>query len=444
MIQVPSIKHAIALRHVVGALAFSVLCTRVALALPAFPGAEGFGTSTTGGRGGRVIVVSTLNASGAGSLKEALQSTGPRIIVFRVSGVITLTDNIEVTDANSYVTVLGQSSPGGITITGGSIGNYQSNFHDAVFRFLKIRRQDGGDTFAFNPTYNLVLDHVDLSGSADEVLDIDASHDLTVQWSTVTNSTGGSGQYYATLLAYTPTQNITVHHNLSAHHVGRCGAQMHWLGSAPVEADGPNIDIRNNVYYDCRGQQVWRADDLPSQGVDLNLVGNYAKVGPSPNPMPQLIGGFSGDIWSSGNVYEGGSVNQTSTTGGENLFPHVTTTSAAQAYDDVLAFAGSWPRDAMNVRTINDVKNGTGVLGKIDDPLNTSTGPAVPTDSDKDGIPDAWETANGLNPNNASDSATLHSSGYAYIEVYLNEVAQQLTGQTSAPAPSPPTALTAR
>jgi hypothetical protein len=124
-------------------------------------------------------------------------------------------------------------------------------------------------------------------------------------------------------------------------------------------------------------------------------------------------------------------------------FPPVTTTSAAAAFDDVLDHAGAWPRDAMTARTMQEVRSGTGTLGKLDDPLNTGTGPAPPVDADLDGIADAWELTHGLNPANPLDSAQLDASGYAHIEVYLNEVAQVLTGQTPTPpgTPAPPTSL---
>ena len=96
----------------------------------------------------------------------------------------------------------------------------------------------------------------------------------------------------------------------------------------------------------------------------------------------------------------------------------------------------------MTIRTVDEVRAGSGTLGKIDDPLNTSTGPAPPTDEDLDGLPDDWETANGLDPNNRADSAQLHPSGYANIEVYLHQIAEQITGQAPPLAPMPPEDLT--
>jgi pectate lyase len=411
-------------------------------ALPAFPGAEGFGTTTPGGRGGSVCVVTTTASSGAGSLRSCLVATGRRIVVFRVSGVIDLNgDSIQLVESNSYVTILGQSSPGGITITNGSIGNYHTNVHDVVIRFIRIRNR-GGDTIAFNPISNAVIDHVDLSGAKDEVLDLDQASNVTVQWSTYTNA-DLSGQAYGALIAYKPNTNITLHHNFSAHLVNRCGAQFHWANGSettPVPPGGVNFELSNNVIYNCDFQQVYRADDIPPEGGNWNLVGNYAKAGPD-TPAGTMIYHLDGRVYHTESVYSGGSaiwsiyMNPTFLTS-RHPFPAVTTTSAAQAYDDVLNLVGAWPRDAMAIRTINEARTGTGTLGKLDDPLNTSTGPAPPADADLDGIADAWETAHGLNPNDASDSPKLHASGYANVEVYLSEVADQLLRVTRPSAPS--------
>jgi hypothetical protein len=436
------------------AAAAGACATPAVFALPAFPGAEGFGTETIGGRGGSVCVVtSTSGGTGTGTLRNCLAGTSPRIVVFRVSGVIQLTDAIDLRAANSFVTVLGQTSPGGITITGDTLSQYgpsDGEFHDAVFRFLRFRRQantGGQDVISFNQCHNIVWDHTDFSGGADETFDMTLCRDFTVQWSTVTNSRSeGGNAYYGWLLAYQPNQNITIHHNLSANHNMRCGAQLHWDGSSPVAA-ARNLDIRNNVYFNCQFQGLWRVDlhgVVLSNGISLNLIGNTGIAGAnSPSTRDMLSGEWAGQKWCSDNAWiPSGNINCSSNIGALHAFPAVTTTSRAQAYDDVLAKVGSWPRDAMNVRTIAEVVARTGQLGKTNDVLDTDN-PTPPVDTDVDGIPDAWETAHGLNPNNSSDSAQIHSSGYANIEVYANELAVALTGQAPPPIPSPPTNLTA-
>ena len=174
---------------------------------------------------------------------------------------------------------------------------------------------------------------------------------------------------------------------------------------------------------------------------NFNLVGNYAKSGPA-TPSGSMLFGLDGVIFMNDNVYPGQSIMSVYSTPTyltqPHAFPSVTTTSAAQAYDDVLNLAGSWPRDAMTTRTVSEARAGDGSLGKLDDPLNTSTGPAPPADADSDGMPDSWEQSHGLNPNNASDAAQLHSSGYANVEL-LEQIADQLIRQTR---PLPPTGLT--
>jgi pectate lyase len=411
------------------ALLAPFLPARPAQALPAFPGAQGFGTETTGGRHGVVLVVTTLAGSGPGSFRAAMMSTQRRIIVFRVSGVIDLGGDIALSEANSYVTVLGQSSPGGVTFINGSIGNYQTNFHDAIFRFIRLRAQSG-DTIAFNPVYNLVIDHSDFSGGADETFDIDASHDFTVQWSTILNSKSPpDSQNFGTLIAYKPTTNITFHHNFSAHHAGRCGAQFHWAGDGSVPADGARLDLRNNVFYNCGFQQIYRQDaPLPAGGTNYNLIGNYAKAGPN-TPAGSMIFGLDGTLHMVDNKYPGHSIisifSNPTYLPQPHPFPPVTTAPVDQAFEQVLDRTGSWPRDAMTTRTVAEARAGTGTLGQLNDPLNT-TGPPPPPDADLDGIADSWELSHGLSPSNPLDSAQIHPSGYAWVEVYLNEIADQI------------------
>lgn len=409
----------------------------------AFPTCEGFGCTTDGGRLGVVVRVTNLNDSGAGSLRAALTMTQPRIIVFATSGVIDLNSAITLTDDMGDVTVLGQTSPGGITIIGGELLYYSpdhgnADLADAVFRYLRFRRQSshgGDDVVSFNGCGNVIWDHVDFSGGADETFDHTNCHDVDVQWSTYSNSLNeGGNANYGMLIAYRPNTGITLHHNLSANHNRRCGFETHWAGSGSpdvVPATGARLDIRNNVIHNCVFENVYRFDLPPDpEGIDINFVGNYGKVGPDSEGDPRLVGGdTTGDAYVSGNTYEGGSVNITSDSG-EHDFPDVTTTSAAQAYTDVLACAGSWPRDDMNTRTVAEVMAGTGSLGDVSDDLDDDA-PAVPTDTDEDGLPDADEATYGGN-SAVADSMTLRPSGYTRIEEYANDLAAAYMAACSA------------
>jgi hypothetical protein len=406
----------------------------------AFRGAQGFGTETAGGRGGKVFVVTTLDWAGPGSLSEALLATEPRIIVFRVSGVIDVPGGgvSALTEENSFVTIAGQTSPGGITLRGAqtTLEAYHANFHDAVFRFLRFRGNGNYDNVSFNDTHHLVFDHCDFSGGSDEALDITFSHDFTVQWCTVTNS-GPDGQVYGQLIAYPPTSNITMHHNFSAHHKNRCGPHMHWGAEGTAPAEGAAFDYRNNVIYDCAFEKGLDIASPMTGFLAFNIVGNYAKAGPSTpaEGNTAFMGiGSTGRVYEHDNVYEPElpiftiySDPELPTRAFE--YPEVTTQSAEEAYRLVLANVGAWPRDAMNQRTLAEAEAGTGMLSNVGDALIES-GPEPPADADLDGIADDWESSHGLDPADATDNvADRDGDGYTNIEEYLNELADTLIGK---------------
>lgn len=421
-----------------------LLCILEASALPAFPGAEGWGSATKGGRGGKVYVITTLASSGPGSFPDAMKAKEPRIIVFQVSGVIDMKSGNDwyLSGANSNVTVAGQTSPGGITLTsstGGSIiFSYQDNFHDGIFRFLRFRAGPGNnDALTLNTTNNFIIDHCDFSGASDETLDITASNDFTVQWSTISNSS--KGQTYGFLMAYLPTSHISLHHNLIANHVFRF-PEMHW--QEKEVPDKGKIDYRNNVLYNGERYYLYAYESTPPLSVELNMVGNYHKAGPQ-TPMdwfPKMVSlGNKITAYGADNVMATREGVENSTAVPVRIpnpvtspftTPAVTTHTAKQAYGVVLDKVGAFPRDAMNLRTVNEVRTGTGQFQKDDDPLITG-GPEAPADADKDGMPDAWEKAMGFDSNNASDNILDHDSdGYTNIEEYINDVALARLGES--------------
>jgi hypothetical protein len=399
-------------------------------AIPVFPGAEGWGTETPGGRGGNVYVVTNLNSFGPGSFNEAFRATGPRIIVFRVSGVIDLqpTSSWSISQTESNVTIAGQTSPGGITFTGSSedpFWSYQSNFHDGVFRFLRIRaRSHNAHAANIHQANNFIFDHCDFSGGNDECFSIPSSDHFTVQWCNISNSS--AGQTYGSLIGYTPTSQITMHHNLWANHVDR-SPHMHWGDQAAP--DGGLIDYRNNVCYNFL---FYSLSICCVQGdLKFNTVGNYFKAGPQTPPgtnWPKVSGIPSGQHYTNDNIWVpmGGAVSQYDLGGSlssAHIMPPVTTESAADAYESVLNKVGALPRDPMDTRTMLEVRNQTGQYCKDDDSLITS-GPAAPADADMDGLPDFWETAMGFNPNDPSDKNADHDGdGYTNIEEYINDLA---------------------
>ena len=254
-------------------IALALLLAFPALAqLPAFPGAEGFGATTPGGRGGKVLIVSNLNDSGRGSLRAAIETEGPRIIVFRVAGIIDLKSPIRVTQP--FVTVAGHSAPGGgITLRGHGIS---VNTHDVVIRYLRSRPGDISGTEVDGlsiggASANVVIDHCSVSWSVDENLSPSgAIRDVTVQWSIISEglnrSVHAKGAHgYGSLTR--ASGGLTLHHNLWAHNASRNPRLGCNYGRPPF----PRFDVRNNVIYNAGGPNV--AGDT----FEANYIANYHK-----------------------------------------------------------------------------------------------------------------------------------------------------------------------
>jgi pectate lyase len=440
-----------------------LLASGAAAALPTFPGAQGFGAAATGGRGGQVLKVTTLTASGTGSLQWALDQAGPRIIVFAVSGVI----NGDVHIPHGDVTIAGQTAPGaGITIHGHLYTTFGTTFGNIVIRHLRVRAPASNadwppeqhDAVQFSTNHTIILDHVDISHGIDENFDLyGGARDVTVQWSAITFPVYGGGHpdgdaHNYGILNGPGGGRISIHHNLFVHNKAR----------TPALADGP-ADVRNNVIYNGREGFVHHN---PANG-DFNIIGNYYKDGPSANlaplwfdpendpPIPTRYwvwdnwvdhpGTFTGRVDNPyttagfGDAYTfaccgiqstqfnaWGELNFSSYTG----YVAIPTQSAAAAYTAVLERAGAWPRDVVNRWAVDEARNRTGSWGdrRPASWLEGLTPGTAPADSDNDGMPNAWETARGLNPSNGADHATVRPSGYTAIEEYINELADSLTG----------------
>jgi hypothetical protein len=418
----------------------------------------------TGGRGGQVYKVTTLAASGTGSLQWALDRPGPRIIVFAVSGVIQ--GDVHIPHGN--VTIAGQTAPGaGITIHGHLTTTFGTTFGNLVIRHLRVRPPlsnadwppDQHDAIQFSTNHTMILDHVDVSHGIDESFDLyGGAKDVTVQWSAITFPVHGGGHpdgpaHNYGLLNGPGGGRISIHHNLFVHNKAR----------TPALAEGP-ADVRNNVVYNGREGFVHHN---PANG-DFNIVGNYYKDGPSANlaplwfdpenedlPIPTRYwvwdnwvdhpGTFTGrvdnpfttpgfaDAYSfsccgiqAGQFNAAGELNFTGFPG----YVPIPTESPAAAYNAVLERAGAWPRDLVNTWAVDETRARTGSWGnrRPADWLQGLTPGTPPTDSDGDGMPDAWEASRGLNPANGTDHGTVRPSGYTAIEEYVNELADALTG----------------
>lgn len=417
---------------------------------PTFPGAEGYGAVAIGGRGGRVIKVTNMNASGPGSLQAACAAKGPRIVVFAVAGVI----RGDVKILEPRITIAGESAPApGVTIAGRLIAESspEQRLHDLVVRFVRIRPppatdKHDGDAIQFAQSERIMLDHLSLSWANDEMIDIIQSSDVTVQWSTIEESdpaghAKGAPHNFAIFSAYPGSGRVSIHHNLFAHHARRLPSL------SPQLSDGAS-DFRNNVVYNFR-------DGFSHEGHEpkapINLVANYYKRGPDAETVFPFHLDRAGRYHVVDNYIEGaGLITDLRSapaglpdwvrigTEGQLLreaarVAPVTTWSAREAYRRVLRQAGAWPRDRVTLRTIEEVRAGSGRWGRH--------APAAPgdewfleglaqekpaPDSDGDGMPDIWENRHGLDPRDASDQNRLMASGYTAIEQYLHMRAADL------------------
>ncbi len=502
------------------------ICATTWAQAPAFPGAEGNGRYVTGGRGGKVVHVTNLNDSGAGSLRAAVKGTDKKIVVFDVGGVIPLASELKI---GANTTILGQTAPyPGITLRYYTVRPGDNN----IIRFIRVRRgqekefDDGADACWGKNLNGLILDHCSLSWSIDEVGSFYDNNNFTMQWCTLgesLNNAGhdkgahGYGGIWGGKLA-------SFHHNMIAHVANRAprfnGARYNWMGYTAnslysqykwdnaVQAE--NVDFRNCLIFDWGTGGCYGG---PGGGY-INMVNNYYKATPEVKNKNRVTtvsiansttsadektyldmtsryyisGNYVDAKDSKGNVYganydwkgvkydDGVQTINGETYTKDSLFAYgkdvehvnnaqgipcvrikldspvaptgeVTTHSAENAYSKIMAYGGaSLFRDDVDNRYMTEAKKGestytgsvTGIKGLVDKvsdvdgytEANFPTGKrASDFDSDGDGIPDVWEKANGLNPNDATDATTftLDTKGYyTNLEVYANSLVEDI------------------
>lgn len=374
----------------------------------AFPGAEGFGRYTTGGRGGAVYHVNTLeDGTEEGTLRYAVSQKGSKTIVFHVAGTIFLKSKLRIIHGD--LTIAGQTAPGkGVCIAGYPVTLHADNI---IIRYLRFRVGDEGegepDGLAGSGNNNVIIDHCSVSWSVDESCSIYGGENLTVQWCMITESlrTAGHSKGKHGYGAIWGGTRASFHHNLLAHHESRVPR----LGPHVSTQENEYVDMRNNVFYNWAG-----AGCYGGEGMKVNIVNNFYKPGPAtpennkvryriaaigvrtteyctgkdgkPNgwkPMEHVWGRLfvhgnvvdgndevTNDNWTKG-IYE-----QIDNAGNDNTFTEqvrkeirlsapletdvVTTHTAQKAYELVLSQAGcSMNRDGIDTRIVNDVRNGT-------------------------------------------------------------------------------------
>jgi hypothetical protein len=436
---------------------------------PAFPGVEGFGHYTVGGRGGKVLEVTNLNDAGPGSFRAAVRAKGPRTVVFRVSGTIALESERKIREP--FLTIAGQTAPG----DGLCLKKYQVSFDTSqvIMRYVRFRPGDekGKEQDGFSGAGDhIVIDHCSASWSVDETFSINQASNLTVQGCLVSESLYHSlhkkGNHGYGGLWGGPGGSWP--HNILPHHSSR-------NPRAPGEVDSGLMDYRNNVIYNWGFNSAYGGELWPR-----NWSTTYDKSGPATDDNVRrrifLQKDPRGKMYAAGNFVagfpaisadngkggidfaaDGEATEKTLRVAQPFVVAPVTTQPAEVASARVLAQAGaSRVRDAVDRRVIEEIRTGTakfgasykgGGKGIIDSQREVGGWPELrslpaPTDSDHDGMPDAWELARGLNPPDPADGAqAAQPGGYTNLEFYLNSLVSSYGAGSSAglqPAPRKP------
>ncbi len=441
----------------------------------AFPGAEGFGRFTTGGRGGAVYIVDKLTDDPEnpeeGSLRWAIKKKGPRTIVFAVSGTIALKGPLKIN--NGDLTIAGQTAPG----DGISLRNYTMTISagNVIVRYLRLRCGDetlqssAQDAMNGKGNKNIIIDHCSLSWSIDETGSFYDNENFTMQWCILSESLYNSGHEkgkhgYGGIWG---GAGASFHHNLIASHTSRMprfnGARF------TTKPDTELVDFRNNVIFNWGFQSVYGGEEGRQ-----NMVNNYYKPGPATKDgelryrildltqefyissiNPDSL--FAGWFYIRGNVVEGApeatkdnwkyGVQKATEKEKEKSrmtkpfpFAPVTTQTAEEAYQLVLQQAGATKpkRDAVDLRVLEEAQTGICRFGDtwgaksgiIDSQKSVGGWPELksepaPKDSDRDGMPDRWEIENKLDPQNPEDrNGDSDQDGFTNLEEYLNELAE--------------------
>ncbi len=448
-----------------------LLSFQVQAQLKAFPEAQGFGAFASGGRNGTVLKVNTLAASGVGSFLWAVNQPGARIIVFDVSGIITA--DIEIPHGD--ITIAGQTAPGaGITLVGHLTTEFAVEANNIIIRHVRVRPPNPNaqwpfnqhDGIQFSSANNIILDHIDVSHGADENIDMwDGANHITIQWSNISfpiYDVANGWTHNKGILNHRPCIDdgscngnsrtggfISIHHNYFAHARNR----------TPALSMGP-ADTRNNLVYN--GREGFVHHNIVADG-QFNIVGNKYVAGPSislapfffdPENNPPILTQY----WLQDNLvedsgYNGVVNNPWNDTAFQNEYSFagtgiiesqfnsigefdfttqgsvaITTHNSSEIEELLIQQVGAFPRDIIARKSLTDLQTRTGQWDNYR-PSNLMAGLVVtapPIDTDGDGMPNSWETQNGLNPNDGNDHTTVMSSGYTAIEDYINGLASAL------------------
>ncbi len=433
------------------------LCVSVSLVQAqqiAFPGAMGHGSYAQGGRGGVVYRVTNLNDSGKGSLREAVEAQGARTVVFDVSGTIALKSMLTI--SNPYITIAGQTAPnGGICIKDFPL--HIAETHDVVLRCLRIRPGIASgligseiDGIEVRNSKNVMIDHCSISWTVDEVLNTwHGTENVTVQYTLIAQPLNhsvhekGAHGFGASLGG----KNCSYLYNFFSSAVARNPS----IGGNHIEST-INSDFSNNVIFN----YAYRTGDGKPRSI--NVIGNYYKPGPATkdvvaNRIVKVDNAkgyhFASTWYIADNVIEGnklvnkdnvkygveydeGSTPEMNILATPCTAPNTKYVSAQKAYKIVLKEVGAIKpqRDSFDTRILAQAEGkqpieGNGIVDTVEQAggwPDLSGANKAAKDTDGDGMPDAWELKNKLNPNNSADGILLLKTGYTNLEVYLNSL----------------------
>jgi hypothetical protein len=410
----------------------------------AFPSAAGWGRYARGGRGGRLLRVTSLASSGPGTLEAALATTGARTIIFETGGVIHRTSPLVVLEP--YCTIAGQTAPGdGICIAGAPL---VIQTHDVIVRGVRIRvgdDPDGPDADARDALmigqdddagsdrdiHSIVIDHCSFSWAVDETVSVRTpAHHVTVQHSLIGESLNQSihpkGAHGMGMLISHNVRFVTVYRNLFIHHNRRNPLIMGGAGAVVV-----NNLIAGWGEYATRIVDEWRLGPI-----NCDIVGNVYQPGDSSGDVPVRV---TAGVNRGSRIFLADNAARTEAALAAWAPPHALAQAATyapiahvlaardltpQMLDNVGAAAPHW--DPVDIRLLEDARDGTGRI--IDSPADVGGLPMYEpgeahADYDQDGMPDAWETRRGLDPADAADALSdLDANGYADLEDYINSL----------------------
>lgn len=403
---------------------------------PAFSGAQGYGAASQGGRGGRIIPVTTLADGGAGSLRACIDASGPRVCIFRVSGLIRFTARPPQI-RNPYITIAGQTAPGGgITLahSGGTNGLTPlliKNAQHVIVRNLRVRNDRAGvnpqseDSVTIERSRYVVIDHVSASWARDELVNGYSDNDFV----TVSNSLFAYGippHDKCALLGSDPTlpQRFSFIGNLCAHN----GDRNPDINFRPASC----VEVLNNVFYNAESAfaEVWESFG----GTPVSIVGNVMKAGSNTLRIAkgivlQTVGSTGiASIYMTDNRFDGAFTQVTPSAQAVSRFAPpcpltVKPLTADLAWDRVLATAGAWPRDAIDSKVVSDTRAGLGAFVTAPGVIPQIARGAPYPDADGDGMDDSWEPLHGANPKVADAWLDGNRNGNANLDEFLDELA---------------------